>query len=49
MDPDLQQVEQRNLQQPGLEDGDGGGDDDDDEDDDDGDADYHKDDLQLVE
>ena len=46
MDPDLQQVEQRNLQQPGLEDGDG---DDDIDDNDDGDADYHKDDLQLVE
>ena len=47
MDPDLQQVEQRNLQQPGLEeddegdddgdDGDDDGDDEDDDDDDDGD------------
>ena len=46
MDPDLQQVEQRNLQQPGLEDGDG---DDDIDDNDNGDADYHKDDLHLVE
>ena len=39
LDPDLQQVEQRNLQQPGLEEDDEGDDDGDDEDDDDDDDD----------